>query len=162
MTMIEPGDRPRFDANALPLFAPAPALRERILAVHARQRRQRRLRVLFGGGALAASFALAALMVARQERAAPTAPRLETADSAQDESRGLELEWQRAAGARSAPVATPRLRAIDAQLQSAYDRGADVRELSALWAQRNVALRQLIEASGEGIVAADDGDATRI
>ena len=161
MTMIESGAEPRFDANALPVFAPDPALRVRILAAHARQRRQRRVRVLCGG-ALAASFALAALLLARRELALPVASRVETVSTAQDESRGLELEWQRAAASRSAQVAAPRVRAIDAQLQSAYDRGADARELSTLWAQRNAALRQLIQASGEGIVAADDYGATRI
>lgn len=160
MTRIETGATRRFDVDALPVFAPDPALRARVLAAHAAQRRQRwRLRATIGGGALAASFA-AALWIARHD-AAPAA-RVETASAAQVESRGLELEWQRASQANPAPVAAPRLRAIDAQLQSAYDRGADAREVSALWARRNAALRQLIAASGEGLVAADSSGMTRL
>lgn len=162
MTMIEPGSTQRFDAARLPLFAPDPALRARILAAHAQQRRRRRMRALFGGGALAASFALTVLLVARGGLPLSTPTHADAASAAQDESRGLELEWQRASGSRAVQVAAPRLRAIDAQLQSAYDRGADAREVSALWAQRNTALRQLIETSGEGIVAADDSGTTRI
>jgi len=158
--MIESaGSRP-FDADALPVFAPDPALRARILAAHALQGRRRRARALFCGGALAASVALLALL--SMHRAPTTALRAETVSDAQSESSGLELEWQRTMPSGSAPVAAPRLRAIDAQLQSAYDRGADAREVSALWAQRNVALRQLIEASGEGIVALDGVGMTRL
>ena len=159
MTMVEPEASSRFDANALPVFAPDPALRVRVLASHARQQRQRRVR-WFGGGALAASFALATLLLVH--RGPPSAPRAEMASDAQVESRGLELEWQRASRSNTAQVAAPRLRAIDAQLQSAYDRGADAREVSALWAQRNAALRQLIQASSEGIVAVDGNGATRL
>ena len=53
-------------------------------------------------------------------------------------------------------------RAATRARQASVHRGADARELSALWARRNVALRQLIQASGEGIVAADDGGVTRL
>ena len=159
---IEPGSARVFDAKALPVFAPDPALRARILAAHARQQRRRRVGTLFGGGALAASIALAALFAMRRDPPVPTTARAEAASAAQSESRGLELEWQRTAQSGSAQVATPRLRAIDAQLQLAYDRGADARELSALWARRNAALRQLIQASGEGIVAANGGGMTRL
>jgi len=158
---IEPGASRGFDASTLPVFAPDPALRARILEAHTRQQRQRRVRVVFGGGALAASVALATLLATRHDLTQPTT-RIETASVAQNESRGLELEWQRATQAGSAQIATPRMRAIDAQLQSAYDRGADARELSALWMQRNAALRQLIQASGEGIVAVDNGGMTRL
>jgi len=160
MTMIETGGPQRFDASALPTFAPDPALRARILASHAQQRLSQRVRFAIGGGALAASFAFAALLLVH--RAPSTASRAEMASAAQVESRGLELEWQRSAQSNPEQIATPRLRAIDAQLQSAYDRGADAREVSALWARRNTTLRQLIAASGEGIVAANDSGMTRL
>lgn len=159
MTMIESGKPQRFDASALPTFAPDPALRARILASHAKQQQSRRVRFAVGSGALAASLALVAVMLVHR---GPTAPLAETASAAQVESRGLELEWQQSTRSGSAITATPRLRAIDAQLQSAYDRGADAREVSALWARRNAALRQLIQASSDGIVAADDSGMTRL
>lgn len=159
MTMIETSGPQRFDASALPTFTPDPALRARILASHARQQRLRRMRFAVGG-ALAASFALAALLLVH--RAPSTASLADMASAAQVESRDLELEWQRFAQSSAGQIATPRLRAIDAQLQSAYDRGADAREVSALWARRNDALRQLIAASGEGIVAAGDSGMTRL
>ena len=161
MAMIEAIQTRQFNEDALPVFAPDPALRERILAAHARQQRQRRTRALIGGGALAASVALTVLLAARQAPMPQTAARMDAASTARNESRELELEWQRAS-AQLTHASTPHLRAIDAQLQSAYDRGADAREVSALWARRNAALRQLIEASSEGIVAASDGGVTRL
>lgn len=159
MTMIESGKPQRFDASALPTFAPDPALRARILASRARQRQWRRVRFAVGSGALAASLALAALLIGHR---GPTTMHAEAASAAQVESRGLELEWQQSTRSAPATIATPRLRAIDAQLQSAYDRGADARDVSALWARRNAALRQLIQASSDGIVAADDSGMTRL
>lgn len=159
MTTNENTTTCRFDASALPVFAPNAALRQRILDACTQQRQSRRRRALFGGGALAASVVLASVLFAYR----PDAPsRIETAASAQDESRGLEREWQRAADLRNTSAVAPRVRAIDAELQAAYDRGANARELSTLWARRNAALRRLIEATDGGIVAADDAGLTRI
>ncbi len=145
------------DVRSLPEFSPPPALRERILAAHAQQRRRQQRRGWLGGGALAASFALVGLLALRQTPAPVLAPL-----SAQQQSHALEHDWQRTFGSRSAHVSTPRLRAIDAELQAAYDRGATADELSSLWARRNLALRQLIDTARQG-TAADQGHAlTRI
>jgi len=161
MTTNESSARRDFDVRSLPTFSPDPALRERILAAHARQTRRQRARRWLGGGSLAAAAVLATLLIGRHQAPSSLASHAKPPRSAQDESRDLEMQWQRAAG-RHARAAVPRLRAIDAQLQSAYDRGADDSELSVLWARRNLALRSLIDASGTGIVATDDNGATRI
>ena len=74
----------------------------------------------------------------------------------QEQSRALEREWASLATDRDANIGATHLRAIDAQLQSAYDRGAGIEELSLLWQQRNRALRGLIDGLRSG--AANRGD----
>jgi HPt (histidine-containing phosphotransfer) domain-containing protein len=79
----------------------------------------------------------------------------------QEQSRVLENEWTKLAGGHASAIGTTHLRAIDAQLQAAYDRGAGTEELSPLWQRRNRALRGLIDALRNGI-ADRDGSLTQI
>ncbi|HEY6943087.1 hypothetical protein [Dokdonella sp.] len=136
-----------FDPRRLPEFVPDPALWPRIAAAHRQQVARRRWRRVVVGGALAASFAAAFLVVSRPF-VAPVAPVGTVA--VQDESRALESEWRKLAGAQAAALGSTRLRAIDAELQAAYDRGAATNELAPLWQQRNRALRGLIAAVQDG------------
>lgn len=136
-----------FDPRRLPEFAPDPALWSRIAAAEQRRLARRRWQRAVFGGAVAASFA-AALLVGGRLVVAPVAPAGATA--MQDESRTLEGEWRRLAGAQAATLGSTRLRAIDAELQAAYDRGAATDELASLWQQRNRALRGLIAAMQDG------------
>jgi hypothetical protein len=154
MTMNEIGRRGgRFDPSSLPEFRPDPALWARIVACQQQRVARRRWQVAgVLGGAVAATFAVVLL-----------APGLRHAtpddgghDTAQEQSRALEREWAGLAVDHAAKAGGAHLRAIDAQLQSAYDRGAGVEELSPLWQQRNRALRGLIDGLRSG--AADRGD----
>ncbi|MGN6519715.1 MAG: hypothetical protein ACTHK2_09860 [Dokdonella sp.] len=142
---LEQGTR-GFDPRRLPEFAPDPALWSRIVAAQQRRASRRRWQRAVVGGALAASIA-AALLVGVPVLA-PVVPSGTIA--MQDESRALEDEWRRLAGTQAAALGSTRLRAIDAELQAAYDRGAATDELSALWQQRNRALQGLIAAMQDG------------
>jgi len=136
-----------FDPRRLPEFAPGPVLWSRIAAAQQRRVSVRRWQRAVFGGALAASVA-AALLVGDRFGVAPVAPSGTAA--MQDESRTLEGEWHLLAGAQAAALGSTRLRAIDAELQAAYDRGAAADELASLWQQRNRALRGLIAAMQDG------------
>ncbi len=83
----------------------------------------------------------------------------------QKESQTLESEWLRIANPGPGPVSLSgmaRLRAIDATLQAAYDRGADAGEISPLWQQRNRALRGLIASVHDSGQSNQPADVTRI
>jgi hypothetical protein len=133
---------PAFDPGALPVFAPDPALWQRIAAEHRRRVAARRRKLGVVGLAAAAVLALVVGLPLRPPSA--SAPSVEMTDG-QRESQALESEWQRvAATPRQAVGGLARVRVIDAALQSAYDRGAQSDELTTLWRQRNDALRGLI------------------
>lgn len=138
----------RFDPRQLPEFTPDPALWTRIAAAQQRRMARRRWRTAVVGTAIAASLAAALLVGGRFAVAPAGSPAPTTA--MQDESRALEGEWHRLVGAQAAALGSTRLRAIDAELQSAYDRGAGADELEALWQQRNRALRGLIASVQDG------------
>lgn len=141
----------RFDPRRLPEFAPGPALWTRIAAAQQRRVARRRWRAAVFGTAIAASVA-AALLVGGRLAVAPIGPLAPgaTTTAMQGESRALEGEWHRLVGAKAAALGSTRLRAIDAELQSAYDRGAGADELVSLWQQRNRALRGLIASVQDG------------
>lgn len=136
--------RAGLDLRALPVFAPNPALWTRILAAqHARTRRRRWLQ-----GSFAAAAAIA-LLVTAWRLSGPLATVHDDLAATQLESRALQGQWRDIPD--PGPIATAgmtRLRAIDATLQAAYDRGANEGEVAPLWQQRNRALRELI-ASGQ-------------
>jgi hypothetical protein len=141
------GDSGGFDPRQLPEFMPDATLWPRILAAQQRRAARRRWQAIAFGGAIAATICLAVLV---GTRVAPEGPSVASGMAIQDESRSLEGEWLRLAGAQAAAIGTTRLRAIDAELQAAYDRGADVDELGPLWQQRNRALRGLIAGMQDG------------
>lgn len=146
-----PANERAFDVQALPVFAPDPALWQRIAAEHRRRSSARRRRAGAVGLAAAAVLALA---IGLQLRTPTGTPPLALSDG-QRESQALENEWQRIASApRQSVGGLARLRVIDAALQSAYDRGAEADELTPLWRQRNDALRGLIA----GVQDRGDGD----
>jgi hypothetical protein len=129
------------DLRALPEFAPDAGLWTRIEA--AERSRQRRARWTRTGLAIAA-VAIAAVALVRMHGSTP----LPASDvlAGQQESQALESQWQQlAAGVRSVPTGSTQLRAIDATLQSAYDRRAGQDEIVPLWQERNRALRNLID-----------------
>lgn len=133
------------DVNALPEFQPPPELWVRIASAE-RARRHRR-RSAFASAAAAVVVVLVAL--AAWPLRDPPAP---VVAAGEVESRRLEAEWLRVAGG-STPSSTTRLRAIDAALQAAYDRGAAADEVEPLWRQRNDALRGLIASLQQDAVA---------
>lgn len=139
---------PRFDPNQLPYFEADAALWPRIVA--AQQQRVSRKRWQLGAfGAAAAAAVFAVVLVGPLHRP------LDAGDggfaiAAQRESQSLESEWLRLTAAGNAASGTSRVRVIDAELQAAYDRGANKDELAPLWQQRNDALRGLIAGMQAG------------
>ncbi len=140
-------DEQRFNASAdpfglqqLPVFAPGDGLWPRVLAG---QRQRRRIQRWQRGGATvaAAVFACAAIVLLPH----PQAPLQQDIVAVQRESHALEGQWLQVANAAVGEVPNlTRVRMIDADLQAAYDRGADARDIAPLWQQRNEALRGLI------------------
>jgi len=146
-------DRPvrRFDPRQLPEFVPDTALWSRIAATQRQRLARRRWRTAGAlGGAIAAALAIVVLVPSLRQ------PASEDRSTMQDQSRALEDEWTKLAGTHAPTIGTTHLRAIDAQLQAAYDRGAGMDELSPLWQQRNRALRGLIDGLRNGVVDRDD------
>jgi len=152
MTMNEFGGR--FDPTRLPEFRPDPALWARIVA-RQQQRVARRHWQVTGvlGVAMTAAFAVV-LVSPGLRRVTPDGGKH---GAAQEQSRALEREWSSLASSRGANAGTTHLRAIDAQLQAAYDRGAGVEEISPLWQRRNRALRGLIDDLRNGVADRGDG-----
>lgn len=146
----------------LPQFAPDSGLRARVLAAYERHWRRRRMWRIARMGGLAASVAAVALLLQAHWRSAggPVSMALDTSPLALSQS--LEQEWFEADATSLAPGSASRMRAIDAQLQAAYDRHADAAQLSALWTQRNAALRGLIRAARHDGAVASEPRATRI
>ena len=144
----------RFDPSGLPEFRPDPALWARIVARQQQRVARRRWQVAGAlGGAVAATFAVVLLAPGLHHAAAPGDG---GHDTAQEQSRALEREWASLAIDHAATGGGAHLRAIDAQLQSAYDRGAGIEELSPLWQQRNRALRALIDGLRSGAAERSD------
>jgi hypothetical protein len=129
----------------LPEFDPPESLWARIEAAHGARNAQRRRR-FFGaaGGALAASIALATLLL-HPLRSPNDAPDL--LGSLRGESQRLEAQLS---GAHlmhtSATLGTElELRRLDTTLQHAYEHGADSAELAPLWRRRNELLGVLLQ-----------------
>jgi hypothetical protein len=139
-----------FDPHALPEFVPDAALWSRIVAAQQQRAARRGVRGFAFGGAAAAAICAAVLIGPRWMPIDPAGTSV--AVNIQDESRSLESEWLRVAGAQAAAIGTARLRAIDTELQAAYDRSAGNDELAPLWQQRNRALRELIAGMQDGAV----------
>ncbi len=141
------------DLHRLPALAPDPALWARVqVARTAQLRSHRRWR---NGLALTTTVAAAvgvAILLAPQVEPLPPVPSAIAAD--QRESRDLQAEWLRVSDGAVPARPASRLRAIDASLQAAYDRGAEEEELAPLWQQRNRALRGLIDRVGDGDIVA--------
>lgn len=133
--------RQSFDAGTLPVFEPDPALWSRIVQARQRQLARRRWAL-----AALASAAAAVLAVTTTLSLRPHDDPVRTW-SAQDESHALEGEWLRLDTRASTAPGVARVRAIDAALQTAYDRGARDEDTASLWRQRNAALRTLIASS---------------
>ena len=143
----------RFDPTRLPEFRPDPALWARIVSHHQQRVARRRWQVAgVLGTAVAAAFAVVLLAPGLRRGMQDDGGH----DTAQEQSRALEREWASLASNRGANAGATHLRAVDAQLQAAYDRGAGIEEISALWHQRNRALRGLIDGLRNGV--ADRGD----
>jgi hypothetical protein len=151
MMVNERGSRMRrFDGSRLPEFVPDPALWARIIAQRQQRIARRRWQVAGAlGTAMAATIAVA-LLAPGLRQAAP-----DDRDTAQQQSRALENEWASLARDHAASAGATHLRAIDAQLQAAYDRGAGSEELSPLWQRRNRALRGLIDGLRNGAVGGE-------
>jgi hypothetical protein len=131
----------------LPDFTPDPELWSRIAAAQARANASAKARApkrsyrLPGLAAAAAAIVIAAII------SGPRTPVQPALVDGQRESQTLETEWRSLTPATQAtrPAAgLARLYVIDADLQAAYDRGAQADELQSLWQQRNDALRGLI------------------
>lgn len=127
------------DLRQLPVFMPDARLWPRVVAEqHRRLARRRRGR--FWLGAAAAAICAGAVLLPRMM---PSPQRAMLAG--QQESQALEQQWRTlAARAQADTLGLSRVRAIDAALQAAYDRGARANELAPLWQKRNRALRDVI------------------
>ncbi|HVT33597.1 MAG TPA: hypothetical protein VHE32_13180 [Rhodanobacteraceae bacterium] len=126
----------------LPVFEPDATLWPRIVAARAAAGAPKRQRVSWLIGAAAAAAVFATLLAVM-----PHAPTESPLAESQRESQSLEREWHALSPATAQPAGLTRLHVIDANLQSAYDRGAEADELGPLWKQRNDALRGLILAA---------------
>lgn len=135
----------------LPEHEPDPALWARIQVVRAsRQRRRRRQRGAWFGVGLAAAAMLSVVVLSRYP--APAGPSGELA-SWRENSQSLEAQWRALAGSPVDPRSRAQLRLIDAELQSAYDRGAAESELIPLWKSRSAALQDLIRNDSDRLLA---------
>jgi len=130
---------------ALPEFDPPPQLWTRIAAEHDRRRRRRLLH------RWAAALAASLVLLGSVAMLAPPAPAPAGPLTAL-EQRSQELEQVYAGlAASSSPLEhEAELRAVEAALQQAYDRGADDDELAPLWQQRNEVLAGLIALAADG------------
>ncbi len=141
------------DLRLLPAMAPDPALWGRVQGARTAQlRSHRRWRNGLALTTTMAAAAAAAILLAPRVEPLPPVPPAIAAD--QRESRDLEAEWLRVSGGAVPARPASRLRAIDASLQAAYDRGAEEEELAPLWQQRNRALRGLIDRVDDGDLVA--------
>lgn len=157
---IPPHDTPRSGLADLTAFAPPADLRDRVLSARKRQFRARHMRPAWL--AVAAAAVIALVIGWPQPATNPTPPDTVSTNGVigdLQESQSLEAQWQKLAAGQLQPrESLARVRMIDATLQSAYDRGADSRELSALWQRRNHVLRGMItrlrsgEPAGSSVV----------
>lgn len=146
--MVDENDGPTrpFDPRQLPEFVPDATLWPRIVAARQRHVSRRRWRIAGAlGGTVAAALAVVVFIPSLRS------PAPIERSTMLDQSRALEDEWTRLAGGQMPAIGTTHLRAIDDQLQAAYDRGAGMDELSPLWQQRNRALRGLIDGLRDGV-----------
>lgn len=135
-----------FDPRHLPEFAPDAGLWSRIEAAQRAQVKTQRWRM---GGLAAAAAVLGGIGVLLLPHALPTLSQDMLAG--QRESQALEDEWRQLVGSTHPALGiTSQLRVIDAELQAAYDRGAQTDELAPLWQERNRALRGLISRFQDG------------
>jgi hypothetical protein len=131
------------DTSAEPMILPAGAdLWPRIAAAHAARRRRRIVRRFVGAGS-AAVFLIAVVI----------AGVLKTRESAavdwQARAQALELQLNQAIAQRDELPSVDteeELERVDLALQSAYDRGANKKELAPLWKQRSELLSVLLAA----------------
>lgn len=135
--------------EGLPDFEPDPGLWARIQA--ARARRQRRRRNAWLGGGLAAAAVLCVVLLGRDRLPSGSAGDLA---SWREQAQSLESQWRTMAADALDPRSRAELRLIDAELQSAYDRGAGDDELIPLWKLRSAALQDLIRGDNDRLRAA--------
>jgi hypothetical protein len=137
--LVNGADAPHPLLLDLPVFEPDARLWPRIVAAHAAAAapRRRPVRWIFGSAAAAAVVATLLAVV-------PHAPVESPLAESQRESQSLERQWHALSPGAAEAAGIARLHVIDATLQSAYDRGAELDELRPLWKERNDALRGLI------------------
>lgn len=126
---------------SLPPAEPPAGLAARITAKLAAGRRRRRRHRLAGGLALAASVALAALLVPWTQPG-PAAPGDDPRLQAQRLEHRLLSAPEGAGGQRGSEVAV-----IDRALDAAYRRGAGAQEIEDLWQARVRVLEQALNAT---------------
>jgi hypothetical protein len=129
--------------GGLPELDPRPDLWSRIQFAHQRRKRQRRRRGMWVGAMLASAALVLVLLLPQSSEVDPGA-----AEPAawQAQSHALEQEWLASSRESMDPRYRAELKLIDAQLQAAYDRGADPGELAPLWRLRSEALEELLRS----------------
>jgi hypothetical protein len=129
------------DTSAEPMILPPSAdLWARIAAAHVARKRRRTLRSIVGVGS-AAVLLMAAATVDIVKTREPAAV------DWQARAQALELQLNEAIAFRNAPPSgdtEEELERVDFELQSAYDRGANKKELVPLWKQRSELLSVLL------------------
>jgi hypothetical protein len=129
------------DTSAEPMILPPSAdLWPRIAAAHVARKRRRAMRRIVGMGS--AAVFLIAVVTANVVKTRETA-----AVDWQARAQALELQLNDAIAQRNAPPSgdtEEELERIDLALQSAYDRGANKKELVPLWKQRSELLSVLL------------------
>lgn len=127
--------------RGLPEREPRPDLWSRIQFAHQRRKRLRRRHGIWLGAMLASAAVLLVVLLPRSSEVDPGAAEPSVW---QARSHALEREWLASSRESMDPRYRAELRLIDAQLQAAYDRGANRDELAPLWKLRSEALQELI------------------
>ena len=136
--------------GGLPEHDPRPDLWSRIQFAHQRRKRQRRRHGIWLGAMLASAAVLLVVLLPRSSVVDTGA-----ADPAgwQARSHALEQEWLASSRESMDPRYRTELKLIDAQLQAAYDRGANPNELAPLWKLRSEALQELLRSDNGSVRA---------
>lgn len=152
MSNSESDTKVRFAAllGGLPEHDPRPDLWSRIQFAHQRRKRQRRRHGIWLGAMLASAALLLVVLLPRSTEFDPGAAE---PTGWQARSHALEQEWLESSRESMDPRYRAELKLIDAQLQAAYDRGANPNELAPLWKLRSEALQELIRSDNGSVRA---------
>jgi hypothetical protein len=138
------GDGVQALLRPLPEFDPDPGLWGRIHSLNMRRVRRRRVQRFGLVGVI--SVSLAVFWLFAMPPASRSGSAMQSVSVWQKHSQELQDSLRLSAQEELDPAIQARLRWIDKDLQSAYDRGASEMELGSLWAQRSALLQTLVRS----------------